>query len=191
MRFQPVAEKKPSDPWHLWSLVKLDAASVLMQRGRTDIKILLIGQGMQKRLLQNRADLEGIGNVIFHDPVNKERLSSLMAGTDVGLQILANIPSFYYGTSPNKFFDYIAAGLPVLTNYPGWVADLVVENRCGFAVEPDSPEAFADALECAADNRTALKGMGQSSRALAKRQFDRHLLADEWVDWVSAAVRKD
>ena len=168
----------------------LDAASLLMQRGRTDIKILLIGQGMQKGLLQKRAALEGIGNVIFHDPVNKDRLSCLMAETDIGLQILANIPSFYYGTSPNKFFDYIAAGLPVLTNYPGWVADLVVENRCGFAVEPDLPEAFADALECAADDRTALTDMGQNSQALAIRQFDRNLLANKWVDWVSSAITK-
>jgi hypothetical protein len=33
-----------------------------------------------------------------------------MASADVGMQILANVPAFYYGTSPNKFFDYISAG---------------------------------------------------------------------------------
>ena len=50
---------------------------------------------------------------------DKEKLSGLMKSADLGLQILANVPAFYYGTSPNKFFDYIAAGLPVLNNYPG------------------------------------------------------------------------
>ena len=89
----------------------------------------------------------------------KKRLAGLFAGADLGLQVLSNIPAFYFGTSPNKFFDYIAAGLPVLNNYPGWLADIIVKNNCGFSVPPDSPSAFADALELAADDRDALEGM--------------------------------
>jgi hypothetical protein len=60
---------------------------------------------------------------IYQDFVyeNKEKLSGLMKSAGLGLQILANVPAFYYGTSPNKFFDYIAAELPVLNNYPGWL----------------------------------------------------------------------
>lgn len=139
----------------------LDAASVLKQRGRSDIKILLIGQGKLKGELMERAQREELDNVIFHDPVNKSRLAGLMAETDVGMQILANVPAFYYGTSPNKFFDYIAAGVPVLNNYPGWLAEQIEEQRCGFAVRPDDPEAFADALEKAAADREELKRMGE------------------------------
>ena len=48
-----------------------------------------------------------------------------MEGADIGLQILQDVPAFYNGTSPNKFFDYISAGLPVLNNYPGWIARLI------------------------------------------------------------------
>jgi glycosyltransferase involved in cell wall biosynthesis len=162
----------------------LDVASVLKRRGRDDIKLLLIGNGKLKPGLQARAAREGLKNVVFHDPVNKTRLAGLMAATDVGVQCLANVPAFYYGTSPNKFFDYIAAGLPVLNNYPGWLADLVTRHHCGFAVPPDNPIAFADALEQAADNRPALKAMGQRSLALARAEFDRDLLSDKWVDWV-------
>lgn len=163
----------------------LDAASVLKRRGRDDIKLLLIGQGKLKAGLQARAARENLDNVVFHDPVNKPKLAGLMAATDLGLQVLANVPAFYYGTSPNKFFDYIAAGLPVLNNYPGWLAEMLSEQRCGFAVPPDSPGAFADALEQAAADREALKAMGQRGRALAKARFDRAKLADHWVDWVT------
>jgi len=81
----------------------LDAAAELKRRGRDDIKLLLIGQGKLKPGLQARAQREGLGNVVFHDPVNKARLAGLMAATDVGIQSLANVPAFYYGTSPNKF----------------------------------------------------------------------------------------
>lgn len=163
----------------------LNAAKVLKSRNRNDIKILLVGQGKLKRVLQARAQKENLSNVLFHDPINKTQLAGLMAGTDIGMQLLANVPAFYYGTSPNKFFDYIAAGLPVLNNYPGWLAEMIVEQKCGFAVSPEDPVAFADALEEAADNRELLKGMGFSSYKLAESKFNRIVLGDEWVNWVT------
>ena len=166
----------------------LDAAAELKRRGRGDIKLLLIGQGKMKLALQTRAKREGLDNVIFHDPINKTRLASLMAAADVGLQLLANIPAFYYGTSPNKFFDYIAAGLPVLNNYPGWLADMLREHNCGFAISPDNASAFADALEQAANERTALKEMGLRGRSLAETAFNRTLLANRWVDCIEDAA---
>ncbi|PXF63027.1 glycosyltransferase family 4 protein [Kangiella spongicola] len=165
----------------------LNAASVLKKRGRTDIKIVFVGQGKLKSQLVARAKSEQLDNVIFHDPVNKAKLAELMQCADVGLQLLSNIPAFYYGTSPNKFFDYISAGLPVLNNYPGWLAGMITEHNCGYSVEPDNPIAFADALEHAADNKAALPKMGENAKALAKREFNRYELADKWVAWVTGA----
>ena len=162
----------------------LDVAAELKKRDRSDIKLMLIGQGKLKPALQDRAIRENLDNIVFHDPVNKARLSGLMAGADVGLQTLANISAFYYGTSPNKFFDYIAAGLPVLNNYPGWLAGMIRDNQCGFAVEAEDPQAFADALEQAANDRAVLKVMGVRARELAEREFNREQLGNRFVDWL-------
>lgn len=166
----------------------LDAAHVLQRRGERRIQIVLIGDGKQKLALQARAAAEGIGNVEFGSPVNKAALARIMEKADVGLQLLANVPAFYYGTSPNKFFDYIAAGLPVLTNYPGWVADLVAERDCGVAVPPGDPEQFADALTRFAEAPERLHAMAANAAALARERFDRRMLADMWVDFVTAAA---
>lgn len=168
----------------------LDAAAELQRRGRNDIKLVLIGQGKLKAGLQQRARTEGLANVIFHDPVNKAKLSGLMAKTDVGLQILANVSAFYYGTSPNKFFDYIAAGLPVLNNYPGWLAELIKTHNCGFSVPPEDPVRFADALEQAVADKNALREMGLRARALAAVEFDRQVLANRFVDWLELTAKK-
>jgi len=165
----------------------LDVAAELKQRDRSDIKLMLIGQGKLKPALQDRAIREKLDNIVFHDPVNKTRLSGLLAGADVGLQTLANISAFYYGTSPNKFFDYIAAGLPVLNNYPGWLAGMIRDNQCGFAVEAEDPQAFADALEQAANDRAVLKVMGVRARELAEREFNREQLGNRFVDWLEGA----
>lgn len=166
----------------------LDAAGVLKRRGRDDVKIVLVGEGKLKSRLQNRAAQEGLSSVIFHDAVNKSRLAGLMGSADLGLQILADVPAFYYGTSPNKFFDYIAAGLPVLINYPGWLAELVRQHECGYGVPAADPEGLADALIHAADHRADLPRMGTRALALAKRDFDRNLLAQRFSEWLELSA---
>lgn len=162
----------------------LDAAAVLKHRGRNDICLALVGQGREKARLRKRAEAEMLDNVLFCDPVPKTQLAGLMKGADLGLQILHNVPAFYFGTSPNKFFDYISAGLPVLNNYPGWIAELIDNNDCGFAVPPDDPEAFANALIEAADNRANLSKKGVNAYKLARDEFARSKLSDQWVKWI-------
>ena len=162
----------------------LDVAVELKHRRQNNIKIVLIGQGRLKPSLQRKAKNMNLDNVIFHDPVDKEKLSGLMKSADLGLQILANVPAFYYGTSPNKFFDYIAAGLPVLNNYPGWLAEMIEDNKCGYSVVPENPKLFVDALEDAFNNKDKIESMGVNARALAERDFDRAHLASNWAQWV-------
>lgn len=167
----------------------LNAAAVLRERQRDDIRIALVGQGREKPKLMVDAEERGLDNVLFLDPVPKTKLTGLMVGADLGLQVLRNVPAFYFGTSPNKFFDYISAGLPVLNNYPGWLAGLIGENDCGFAVQPDDPSAFADALIEAAENRDALRLKGVNARELAQARFARSKLSEDWVQWVTGAGR--
>jgi glycosyltransferase involved in cell wall biosynthesis len=107
----------------------LDAAAVLQQRGAHRIKLAFIGDGREKERLAQRARREGLANCLFHPPVPKTQVAVITASLDCGLMILKNVPAFYYGTSPNKFFDYLAAGVPVLNNYPGWLADQIHRRR--------------------------------------------------------------
>lgn len=168
----------------------LDAAAVLKELGRDDIRIALVGEGKEKQALQARAHAELLDNVLFLAPVPKTRLAGLMAGADIGLQVLRNVPAFYFGTSPNKFFDYISAGLPVLNNYPGWLAGLIAEQDCGMTVPPDDPRAFAAALIAAAEDREALTKKGTNARWLAEAHFSRQFLSKKWVEWVVGAGRE-
>jgi len=162
----------------------LDAAKELKKRGRKDIKLLFIGDGKLKPALKERAVSENLDNCLFLDPIPNDKVPDLLQQVDVGMMILANVPAFYYGTSPNKFFDYIAAALPVINNYPGWLARIITVNRCGMVVPPENPSAFADALEYMADNRDEAAEMGKNARMLAERMFDRGRLADAFVDWL-------
>jgi glycosyltransferase involved in cell wall biosynthesis len=95
--------------------------------------------------------------------------------------ILANVPAFYQGTSPNKFFDYIASGLPVVNNYPGWLAEMISTHQCGLVVPPGESSAFCDALVRLADDPNARCEWGKNSRLLAEKKFDRTVLAAYFV----------
>ena len=159
----------------------LNAAAELRRRGRMNIKLILIGDGSCKDALLARVSREGLDNCLFFPVMSKTEIAHIVASFDCGLQILANVPAFYYGTSPNKFFDYIAAGIPVLCNYPGWLAELISTYQCGIVIPPENPVAFADALCAMAGDSVARTQMGRRARQLAESAFDRRHLAADFV----------
>ena len=166
----------------------LDMAAVLKRRGATNIKILLVGDGSEKPRLIDRTKSEGLDNVVFHPPMPKRKLAALTASLGCGLMTLDNIPAFYRGTSPNKFFDYLAAGIPIVNNYPGWLADMIRDNGLGEAVPPANPEAFADALVLISAEPKTAAAQGGAARRFAELNFRREHLADKFVQTLERAV---
>ena len=167
----------------------LDAAKILIQKSINDIQIQFIGDGLLKPKLQERVRREGLTNCFFLDPMPKLNLFTyLQENASVGLMILDNVPAFYYGTSPNKFFDYLSLGLPVINNYPGWLAEIITREKCGIAVSPGNPEEFADSLIKLKDNQSLCEKMGKNGRRLAESKFDRNKLGDRFVDVLESVV---
>lgn len=160
----------------------LKAAAELKRRNVSGVKFIFIGQGMEKEQLMATTREEGLEELVcWIDPMPKDDLAEILPQMDAGLMILRNLPMYYYGSSPNKFFDYIASGLPVLNNYPGWVAGMIDDNKCGVVVPPDDPGAFADAVIWMKDHPEELKRMGAGGRQLAEREFARDLLGAQFV----------
>lgn len=126
------------------------------------VDIVLVGGGIEKRKLIARAAREGISNLRFMDPVPKSEISDLLAAADVGLHVLADVPIFQSAISPNKVFDYMAAGLPVLTNVTGVVGDLVIGANAGVAVQPD--QVGAGLTQLAGEPEPTLARLGESGK---------------------------
>ena len=113
----------------------------------------------------------------------------MFAECDLGLQILKNVPEFYEGTSPNKFFDYISAGLPVLINYPGWVKRLIESYKLGYYAPPNDPEQFLMALDLAYQSNQIQNW--RERRALPAgflKQFSRKRLSNQCADIVESVI---
>jgi glycosyltransferase involved in cell wall biosynthesis len=143
---------------------------------------VFIGSGSEKERLVARSRREGLEEMVsWVEPLPKEELARILPRMDAGLMILKNLPEFYYGTSPNKFFDYISCGLPVINNYPGWLADMIGERGCGLATPPGDAEKLADAAVWLRDHAEAREEMGRQARQLAEERFSRDRLGAAFV----------
>ena len=161
----------------------LDGIAELKRRRFTGSHFIFIGDGSQKQRLMQRTRNESLQKyVTWKDMMKRTELAELLPRMDVGMMILANIPGFYYGTSPNKFFDYIASGLPVFNNYPGWIADKIEKHDCGVVVKPDNPEDYADKVQMLCQSSKLRKQMGAASRKLAETEFSRDVLGEKFVN---------
>ena len=97
---------------------------------------------------------------------------------NVGLQLLRNEEIFYYGTSPNKFFDYLSLGLPVINNYEGWVANMISENKLGLVVNCNSFEELHNAFIHLSDKDKSLN-FSNNARNFAEKNFSREILFEK------------
>ncbi len=153
----------------------IEAARVLAARGTNHIVLVLLGSGGRRDELERLARTYGLNNVVFCPAADKEEAARLVAGCDVCLTIYRAAKEYTW--SPNKLFDALAAGKPVLINVPGWLRETVENNHCGRYVDPGRPEALAEALEELSHDPALCRQMSENARALAEQQFDRRILA--------------
>jgi glycosyltransferase involved in cell wall biosynthesis len=139
----------------------LDAADQVRD---LELDIVLVGNGVAKPALVAEAQARGLANVRFLDPVPKSEIPDLLHAADLGLHVLADVPLFHRAVSPNKLFDYLAAGRPVLTNVPGVVADWVLGAGAGYAVAPSGlgPGLRRIGEQASRDGGAQLRQMGHS-----------------------------
>lgn len=154
----------------------LEAAEEV-QEAMPEVLLLLVGDGPSKQELIGEAKKRNLTNVKFMDPIPKREMPALLAAADVGLHVLADVPLFRYGVSPNKVFDYMAAGLPVLTNVPGEVSDLIETAKAGLTTGPSDLASGIKAMATASQSQR--RHWGESGRAYIGRYRSRSMLASE------------
>jgi len=152
----------------------LDAGELLADQ---PVRMLLVGDGPSKSELRAKAERRELANVEFLDPVPKSEMPALLSRADAGLMVLRNAPLFSYGVSPNKLFDYLAAGLPVACNVPGEVAKLLHQSGAGEQARDSSARALADAImRIAMRTPRERERMGTSGREWVAREHSRPVL---------------
>jgi glycosyltransferase involved in cell wall biosynthesis len=150
--------------------VVLDAASRL--RDEDQIRFVFIGDGKEKSALVAYAAEHGLDNVLFSSPVSKREMPQVLATADICLAILKPVEEFKT-TYPNKVFDYMAAGKPVVLAIDGVIRKVIEEAEAGVFVPPGDPIALADAVIELWQNPRTVEKMGLAGREVVSARFDR------------------
>jgi glycosyltransferase involved in cell wall biosynthesis len=153
----------------------LDAAHRLLNEPQ--IQIVLLGDGKEKPALQDRAASLGLHNVTFVPPVSKRATPAALAAADACLAILLPLEA-YKTTYPNKVFDYMAAGRPVVLAIDGVIRSVVESAGCGLFAQPGDPAALADAIRTLARDKTKTREMGLAGRKYLEQKFERAAIGD-------------
>jgi glycosyltransferase involved in cell wall biosynthesis len=165
----------------------IEAARILAECGNNKIAFVLHGSGGKRAELEKTASEYKLQNIIFSDPLpDKERLARIVAGCDVCLTIYRAAKEHTW--SPNKMFDALAAGKPVLINVPGWLGETIEKNKCGRCLDGNRPQMLADTLQELAADPELCRQMGKNARELAEREFDRIKLANCLENVLTEAV---
>ncbi|MHC4424510.1 MAG: glycosyltransferase family 4 protein [Planctomycetota bacterium] len=156
----------------------LEAARILTERGKDHIVLVLHGSGGKRPELEKMAREYELTNVVFSDLIpNKAEVARIVAGCQACMTIYRAAREHTW--SPNKMFDGLAAGKPVLINVAGWLGELVEKNNCGKSLDPHQPETLANVLEELSAKPGLCSQMGKNARTLAEREFDRKKLAGQ------------
>ncbi|HEX6627536.1 MAG TPA: glycosyltransferase family 4 protein, partial [Gemmatimonadaceae bacterium] len=124
--------------------IVIEAAAILAASD-TPVRFVLVGDGPLKNDLVAAVSSRRLENVEFVDPLPKKELAKMLAHADAGLMLLRDAAMFSYAVSPNKLFDYLSAGIPVICNVPGETADLLAASGAGIQTRDTSAQALVDA----------------------------------------------
>ncbi len=161
--------------------VVLDAARLLADR--PEICIVLLGDGKDKPALVAAAEHLGLHNVVFLPPVPKAGMAEALAAADACIAILKPV-SLYKTVYPNKVFDYMAAGRPVICAIDGAIRKVVEAAGGGVFVPPGDPVALAKAIRGLAADLDRCRAMGHNARQYIEQHFDRTALAQRLVNLI-------
>jgi glycosyltransferase involved in cell wall biosynthesis len=158
--------------------VVLETAKLL--GGRTEIQIVLIGDGKEKPNLLAQAESMRLSNVTFLPAVSKSGMPAMLAGANACLAILRLLEE-YQTTYPNKVFDYMAAGRPVVLAIDGVIREVVETAGCGIFVPPGDPAALAEAIKSLAKNPERSRRMGLKGRKYLEQNFSREEMGEKLI----------
>jgi glycosyltransferase involved in cell wall biosynthesis len=121
-----------------------------------------------KATLEVRKGWEKVEELGF---IDRTASLKLKAESIAGIVTFLPYPN-HINAQPNKIFEYMASGIPVIgSHFPLWKA-IIEENNCGICVDPENPLAIADAIRYLQDNKEQALKMGERGRKLVLEKYN-------------------
>lgn len=155
----------------------------LMKEDQT-VEFIFAGGGSQEPELKQLCEKYKLNNVKFLGGFPMDEMSEVVNFCNISMVSFKDLP-ILYTNSPNKLFDSLSAGKPIIVNSAGWTKDMVEEHNCGYYVDPNRPEELVARIKYLQNNPAVAKAMAANSRKLAETEFDKSLLCKKFVGVVN------
>jgi glycosyltransferase involved in cell wall biosynthesis len=155
------------------------AARQLEASGLTDCQFILSGEGEKRSRYESLA--RGLKNVTFTGWLNTERIACLMQVAHIGLA------AYRRGARqglPNKIFEYMAAGLPILSSLTGECQRFLDANDCGISYSAGSPDSLARALLSLTRDPALRQRLGSNGLRVFQRRYSASVIYPELADYL-------
>lgn len=159
----------------------INAAIELKKMNDDSICFIFMGSGALEPKLKDECQRNGLTNVKFlgNHPVGV--VAEVTNCCDASITSFKNLP-ILATNSPNKLFDSLSAGKPIIVNSAGWTKAMVENDNCGFFVDPENPKMLAEKLLRIKDDKKLLAEMGRNARRLSVDVFDKAKLSSQVAD---------
>lgn len=135
------------------------------------LKFSLAGSFSSRKLLNRVQGIKGWGSVHFYGWVDRPRMLKILAKAKAGLLLYHPAPN-HINAQPNKMFEYMAAGLPVIcSDFPLW-KEIIDKNKCGLTVDPQNPSEIGQAIKYILDNPEKATEMGKNGREAVLSKYN-------------------
>ncbi len=164
----------------------VDIAKKVYEKDK-NIKFLIVGDGKMRNKIIARAKKNKCyeKNLFFIKQVPKEKIPYIFQLASISTSLFLPIKEME-NNSANKFFDSLAAGVPIAINYGGWQLDMIRDFDIGLKLNID-PEEAAKELVALINDREMLAKMSKNALELAKVNFSRDKLANEFISILESA----
>lgn len=149
------------------------------------VKFLIWGAGDETEDLKRRVQEEHIDNVIFKGSVEKKYVPYITTKADLNIAHNTPSPIFRFGISFNKVFDYIAAGKPILSDFPSKF-NPAVQWGAGVEVSDPTAENIAKAIEEFANMQPEAYQVFEEKARIAAEEYDYENLTQKMIDLIEA-----
>lgn len=135
------------------------------------VQLVIAGQFNDKKLFERTKLLPGWKYVNHLGWVSREKLPKVMAGSIGGIVTFLPVPN-HIDSQPNKMFEYMSAGLPIVASHFDLWKSIVDNNKCGVCVDPESPQSIAEGLLYLKSNKHQAIEMGRNGRLSVTQRYN-------------------
>ncbi|PUV22941.1 glycosyltransferase family 4 protein [Sphingobacterium athyrii] len=164
----------------------IESAKILAED--STVEFLFVGGGATEHTLKEKVIEYGLNNVKFLGKFPMKDVSEIVNFSDVSIVSFLDLP-ILYTNSPNKLFDSLSAGKPIIVNSAGWTKELVEKFNCGFYVNPVQPVQLVEKIKYLQSNPSIVAEMGEKSRWLAENKYDKSILAKQFVEVIERVMK--